>query len=191
MITSFLRTLHYLGPKRVHQPTIIRLFSNAAITLADMARYHSDPSYRRANLNRCTQYARLRLLRDPAFAARRKAQNASAQQKRRSCERGLRWGKFVEWLRRGWHTANLPWKTYRAEMFLEGVRRACAGCGLSDHKTRFWWTGLDEGQGFLCGKCAAKLGWEDVCPEGFENAATKKEFTARAKELGIEKTHEI
>ena len=59
--------------------------------------------------------------------------------------------------------------------------------GFRTTKAKFWWTSIAELDEYLCGKCALKLSWEEVCPEGFEGAASTEEFTARARELGIEK----
>jgi len=53
-------------------------------------------------------------------------------------------------------------------------------------KAKFRWTSIAELDEYLCGKCALKLSWEEVCHEGFEGTASTKEFTTRAKELGIE-----
>jgi hypothetical protein len=47
-----------------------------------------------------------------------------------------------------------------------------------------WWSFIDS-EKYLCDICWLKLSWEEMCPKGFENAATMKKFTMRAKELGI------
>ena len=153
-----------------------------------MVRYYSDPEYRRKESDKHNETFRLRTARDPTYVARRSAQDAQAYQRRISCERTRRGKRFNDWLRVDWHTANLPWKTHRPEVSLgEGVRHQCSGCQMPDHKTKFWWVSMAEPKRFLCGKCAFESSWEEVCPEGFEHAETFKEFTARAKELGIEK----
>ncbi|KEQ75666.1 hypothetical protein M436DRAFT_62054 [Aureobasidium namibiae CBS 147.97] len=184
MFASLPRSFHPKGAQPVKN---IRLFSNGKIASVDMVRYHSDPKYRRDDLDKRAERRRLRKTLDPIYAAKCHAEDAATYQRRRLCQRVYRQQLFNNWLRRGWHAAGLPWKTHRCELALEAVRHRCSSCGFPDHKAKFWWTSIAELESYLCGKCALKLSWEEVCPEGFEGTATTKEFTARARELGIEK----
>lgn len=188
MLVSLLNAFRHLGSVRV-QVNAIRLYTfgqNAGLR-ADMNRYYTDPEYRRRKIDRMVHVERLRKARDPDYVAKRKAESIETHRKRKSCERTWSRKLFSDWLRSGWHTADLPWKTHRPEVFSQAVERPCSGCQLPDHKTKFWWTSISESERHLCGRCASKLSWEEVCPKGFENTATSREFTARAKELGIDK----
>jgi len=188
MLVSLLNTFRYLGSARV-QVSSIRLCSIGKTAVRSItSRYYTDREYRRQQLTKRVEAYRQRKAQDPAYHERCRAASAEAYRKRKSCERRYRWKLFGDWLRSGWHTADLPWKTYRAEVFSEGVERACAGCQLLDHKTKFWWTSVSDVENHLCGRCASKLSWEEVCPKGFEDAATLREFTARAKELGLDQS---
>jgi len=188
MFAIILRSFLHLGPTRAQPATNTRLFSNGKIALmTHKSRYYSDPEYRREQLDKRVERRRLRTRLDPIYAAKCKAECAATYQRRRCCERIYRQQQFNDWLRRGWHTADLPWKTHRPNVSLEGVRHRCEGCRMPDHKAKFWWTSITEPDSYLCGKCALKLSWGEVCPEGFESTATTREFTARAKELGIER----
>lgn len=190
MLASLLNTFRYLGSARI-QINSIRLCSVGKTVVRSItsatSRYYTDPEYRRQQLNKRVEACRQRKAQDPAYYERCRVENAEAYRKRKSCERRYRWKLFVDWLRYGWHTADLPWKTYRSEVFSEGIRRACSGCQILDHKTKFWWTSVFDVESHLCGRCAAKLSWEEVCPKGFEDAVTLRDFTARAKELGCDK----
>lgn len=188
MLTSLLKSFRYLGSASA-QINSIRLFSSkfAVLRTWSKERYHSDLEYRRQEMDRRVTAYRVRKARDPEYHERLKAQYVKVSQRMRSCKRSYRWILFGNWLRSGWHGADLPWKTYRPEMSSDGVRHRCSGCNLPDHKTKFWWSSMSESESYLCGKCAANLSWEEVCPKGFESADTKKEFSARAKELGLTK----
>ena len=192
MLASLLSAFRYLGPVRI-KVNSIRLYNwgkNAAGS-STPDRYYTDPEYRRQAIDRRIEKDKLRMTWDPDYVVKRKAAWAKSFQKRKSCERTYRRKMFSDWLRSGWHTADLPWKTYRPEVFSQRVVRPCSGCQLPDHRTKFWWTSVFELERHLCGRCALELSWEEVCPKGFENTATLKEFTTRAKELGFNKSSKL
>jgi hypothetical protein len=152
-----------------------------------MQRYYSDPVYRRQELDVKMEAVRLRKARDPEFHADRKLYDNKVMRQRRSVESYLRYERLSDWVRRSeWHKADLPWKEYRPILYPEKTTHHCSRCDWQDYRAKLWWSTIGS-QGYLCGLCWAKLSWEEMCPTGFEDTATWKEFTARAKELGIAK----
>jgi hypothetical protein len=188
MLTSLLKSFLYPDSAGA-QINSIRLFSSKFAVLSPWSkeRYYSDLEYRRQILDKRVTARRLRKARDPEYHERMKAQYAKDFQRLRSCKRSYKFKMFVDWLRYGWHEADLPWKTYRPEVSSEGVRHRCSGCNLPDHKTKFWWSSMSESETYLCGRCTWKLSWEELCPKSFESADTRRDFTACAKELGVSK----
>lgn len=152
-----------------------------------MVRYHADPEFRRYVLDKRIEYEQLRRARDPVYTERQNLRAKGFKKQQRSREGYTKSEKLCHWIRiTEWHSADLPWKSYRPELSPERISHHCSGCNRSDCKTRLWWSSIDS-EKYLCSTCWWKLSWEEMCPRGFEDAATHKEFSARAKELGIEK----
>jgi hypothetical protein len=184
MLPSLLKFFRYLGSARV-QATSTRPFSNGRIALVNMDRYYSDPTYRRQILDKSIEDTKRRKAEDPEYHAKLKRYQRELMRQRRSREGCVRFELLNDWIRRaGWHKADLPWKKYRPELYLERVSHHCSDCNSPDYRAKLWWSSVDS-ETYLCGLCWPKLSWEEMCPTGFEDTATKKEFTARAKELGI------
>jgi len=186
MLTNLTKCFRYLGFVGARNDRI-RLFSSGKIILTNMERYHSDPVYRRRELDKSRERHKRRIARDSAYHEKMKAYYVAYTRRYRSQESYLRWRSFTDWLRRGWHEADLPWKLYRPELSAKSVVHRCSGCTLPDHRSKMWWYRISESESYLCSKCRAKLSWEELCPKGFESATSWKEFTARANELGITK----
>lgn len=151
-------------------------------------KYHSDPEYRRRHLDHVNAYVTNRKLVDPEYHERKKAETRDFLTKKRTDKDFRRHENLQDWVRRsGWGQADLPWKAYRPEFYPERIIHLCAGCNLQDRKANLWWSSTSESAKYLCSRCWSKVGWEQTCPEHFENAASWKEFTACAKELGLRK----
>jgi hypothetical protein len=184
MLPSLLKFFRYLGSARA-QATSTRPFSNGRIALVNMDRYHSDPVYRRQQIDASNKTLRRREAEDLEHYAKQKRRRRETIRQRRFHEGYVRFELLNDWIRRsGWHKADLPWKKYRPELYLERVSHHCSGCNSPDHMAKLWWPSVDS-ETYLCGLCWSRLSWEEMCPKGFEDTATKKEFTARARELGI------
>ena len=184
MLTSLSKFFCYLGSARA-QATSTRPFSNGRIALVNMDRYYSDPTYRRQILDKRIEDSKRQKVEDPEHHAKWNRYRRELMRQRRSREGYIRFERLNGWIRdSGWHTADLPWKKYRPELYLELVSHHCSGCDSPDHRAKLWWPRVDS-ETYLCGLCWSRLSWEEMCPKGFEDTATKKEFTARAKELGI------
>lgn len=186
MFAGLLGPFHNLGFVWV-QARSTRLFSSNGKNAWNMERYHSDPVYRRQQLDLSTERQRLYKARNPEFHEKQKTYYKEAIKQKRSRDGYIRFERLTDWVRRsGWHRADLSWKSYRPELSVERVIHPCSGCKRPDYRAKLWWSSIDS-EKYLCGMCWSKLSWEEMCPEGFEDTATMKEFSTRAKELGIEK----
>jgi len=187
MFVSLLKLSRNLGFARAHVQST-RLLSDGKTTWVNKERYYSDPEYRRRTLDRASETIRLRKARDPIYRKEHNAHNKAFMRQKRSGEAFSKSETLIHWVRRsGWHTADLPWKSYQPELFPERVIHPCSGCNRPDFKAKLWWSSVDS-EKYLCGPCWWKSSWEDMCPRSFEDAATWKEFSARAKELGVNKS---
>ena len=187
MFASLLKLSRNLGFARAHVQSI-RLFSDGQTTWWNMTRYHLDPEYRRRVLEWIVQYRKLRKARDPIYRKKYLALDKAFMRQKRSGEAYFKSETLTNWVRLSrWHTADLSWKSYQPELSPERVIRPCSGCNRADFRAKLWWSSVVS-EKYLCGQCWWKLSWEDKCPRGFEDAATYKEFSARAKELGVNKS---
>lgn len=172
------------------QATNIRLFSTGRCVehSPHYRKYHSDPEFRRRHLDYTAEYRKERTLRDPEFHKKTKAQSQKLMSQIRNNEDYRRRATLLDWIRRSkWAQADLPWKSYRPEIYPERIARTCIGCKLHDYRARLWWSSMSESAKYLCSTCWSKLSWDQICPESFENATSWKEFTALAKESGTAK----
>jgi hypothetical protein len=153
-----------------------------------MKKYYSNPDYRRQNLDREIQDTRLRKAKDPEFHAKLKSYLKEDFRRRTSSEAYVRKVRLNAWVRRsGWR---------RAEPTLEEVpTRIVYRKGLPSllklrpaRPSRQVVVSCVDSEKFFCGICWLKLSWEEMCPEGFENAATIREFTVRTEELDFTKS---
>lgn len=190
MLASFCKRIYFLATSS-NQAGNIRLFSHGSRTTNNhwrRLRYQADPVYRRKVLDHALEYARNRKLVDPEFHNKKKAEHRDFMTKKRTDKDYRRLENLQIWVRQsGWGQADLPWKAYRPRFYTERITHLCAGCNLQDRKANLWWSSTLEPAKYLCARCWSKLGWEQTCPEHFENAASYKEFTACAKELGLSK----
>jgi hypothetical protein len=171
----------------INQAANLRLFSNGPCSMnsSRYLKYHSDPEFRRQHLDRTIEYYKKRKLADPEYHKKLKAHYKKLVSQTRSNEDFRRRETLLEWIRRSkWVQTDIPWKSYRPEIYPERIAHLCTGCNVQDYRARLWWCSTSESAKYLCSRCWSKLGWNQMCPESFENATSWKEFTACAKELG-------
>jgi hypothetical protein len=97
-----------------------------------------------------------------------------ATETHQKANRITRWCGF-EWVR------NLPWKIHRPILFAEKTYDRCARCKYSRHRAlRLWWRSSTE---TICNLCHAKGDWNDIMPQGYEDARSMKELRARKAQL--------
>ncbi|KEQ59291.1 uncharacterized protein M437DRAFT_57362 [Aureobasidium melanogenum CBS 110374] len=169
--------------------TNIRLFSSGRIDHnRTLVKYHTDPEFRRRYLDHNAEYRKERRLRDPEYHKKANAQSKKCVSQNRNNEDFRRRETLLDWIKRSKSAqTDLPWKSYRPELYPERITHLCTGCNVRDYRARLWWCSTSDSAKYLCSRCWAKLNWNEACPEHFEDAKSWKEFTALAKELGTAK----
>lgn len=143
MFTSLLRSFRHLSFAEA-QNKGTRLFSTGKHAW-NMKRHHSDPEYRRQMLDRRIEYERRRRVQDPEYHEKQKLLFRELIRQERFREGYLKFEKMCKWIReKGWHEADLPWKTYRPELSPERIVRPCSGCNWPDRRAKFWWVVLTQ-----------------------------------------------